>query len=111
MDSDNPPNSHNYLIRLFYPSGAIDPTFNINPQGEVHAIEIQNNGYIIVGGQFAGVDSPEGTNAVHSYFRITDKGQFDHSFVNDDNTPRIPNLLPVSPEPLPIIYSIAIEEN
>jgi uncharacterized delta-60 repeat protein len=67
----------NYVARL-NPDGSLDGSFDpgVGPDLHVHAIAIQSDGKIVIGGQFATVN---GANRVH-IARLNDDGSLDTSF-------------------------------
>ncbi len=90
---------HDFIIRLTE-SGYIDPSFNINPDGTVRAIEIQDNGSILLGGDFVNVDGNDGSKSANGIIRISNDGDIDHSF-----SAELPGIVNTS------IYAIAIQED
>jgi len=70
------------LNRFNLTTGALDTTFNPNPQGTVQAIGVQLNGQIVIGGSFTTVRPLGATTAtVRNYIaRLNPDGSIDPSF-------------------------------
>jgi len=95
---DDMSNVHENIMRIL-PTGEIDTSFNVDLADplvvEVHTIEIQKNGKVLVGGRFTSVN---GDSDFGGFVRLKDNGEIDWGFDKRD----IPSGS--------IIYTIAIEE-
>lgn len=71
----------NHIARL-NPDGSLDTTFNpgIGPNGTIHAIAVQTNGAIVIGGTFTEVDTTNFNNIA----RLNADGSLDNTFSNLD---------------------------
>lgn len=85
------------MARLLFTNGSADPSFAPQPNGRVYSIAVQNDGRIIVGGEFTNIAS---TN-VDRIARINSNGSIDASFSASVQGTGITVA----------VYSVAIQQN